>query len=204
MQFKSALRAAVSLVLTVILALAAVLSACGEDKTKLVEVGDQVQIQYKGTLPDGTVFDQSQEGQPLEFTVGGGDIIPGFDKAVTGMKLNEQKTFTIPAAEAYGETNPEMVRNFPRSSFPDSFEAKEGETVGFTDPMGRQHPGKIVTTTPDSVLVDLNHPMAGKDLTFEVTVAGIVKKTAEGEAPAEGQPVPATPAPDAGAAPGAN
>lgn len=151
-----------------------VLFAACSDSGGIIE-GNTVKVMYKGTLEDGTVFDQSQEGSPLEFTVGSGQLIPGFDRGVVGMKLNETKTVTIPPEDAYGLPNPEMVRNFPKSSMPEGFEPEAGMQITMQDPQGRPVPAKIAGVTDDEVAIDLNHPLAGETLIFEITVVEIVE-----------------------------
>jgi peptidylprolyl isomerase len=139
----------------------------------VVSQGDIVRVHYKGTLEDGSVFDQSRPERPLAFTAGVGQMISGFDKAVLGMKLNEQKTVTIQAADAYGPWDESMVRDVPRGNFPESSALVVDQTVTLTDPNGRQLRGKVVTIGDENVSVDFNHPLAGQDLTFEITVIGI-------------------------------
>lgn len=140
---------------------------------EVVSVGDKVRIQYTGTLDDGTMFDQSSPGKPLVFVAGVGQVIPGFDKAVIGMKLNEEKTLTIPAEEAYGPSNPNMIRNVPRENFAEGFQGEIGDEVTLTNQGGRKINGKIRGMSPDSVLIDFNHPLAGQNLTFDIKVVGI-------------------------------
>jgi FKBP-type peptidyl-prolyl cis-trans isomerase 2 len=142
-------------------------------KMAKVKKGDKVKINYTGKLEDGKVFDSSEGREPLEFEVGSGKVIPGFDKAVEGMDLNEEKTFTLKSEEAYGPVRKEMVQEFPRDKLPKEPEPKEGMMLLLTAPDGRQMPAKIVKVSEDKVSVDLNHPLAGKDLTFEVKVVGV-------------------------------
>jgi peptidylprolyl isomerase len=144
-----------------------------EEMKTVVSQGDVVRVQYKGTLGDGTVFDQSRPDRPLVFTAGTGQMIPGFDKAVIGMNLNETKTVTIPAAEAYGEPDDSMLRDIPKTNFPDTFVPEVDQPVTLTDQGGRQIRGTIVELGDETIKVDFNHPLAGKDLTFEITVVGI-------------------------------
>jgi len=147
------------------------LSGC--DNTPAVKAGDTIKVEYKGSLEDGTVFDQNQEGQPLEFTVGSGQLIPGFDRAVVGMKLEETKTVTLPAEDAYGMPAPSLIRNFPKTSFPDNFEPEIGMDITMQDQSGRPVPAKIAGITEDEIAIDLNHPLAGKTLVFDIKVIGI-------------------------------
>ena len=152
-------------------------AGCGKGKSaveeKMVKAGDTVKIMYKGTLEDGSVFDSTQTGKPFEFVAGVGSVIPGFDQAVTGMKLNEKKQVTIKATDAYGLRNDNMFRRFPHSFFPADMNPKLDMVISLQGPNGREFPGKITEITADSVTVDLNHPLAGKDLTFEIEMVGI-------------------------------
>lgn len=138
-----------------------------------VKPGDKVKVHYTGKLNDGTVFDSSAGKNPLSFTVGKGQVIPGFEKGVTNLKLNEFKTIAIPAAEAYGPARKELVVELPRTQLPAKPEPKAGMGLMLRDPQGRQLPAKITEVKTDKVVLDLNHPLAGKDLTFEVKVVGI-------------------------------
>ena len=139
----------------------------------VVKKGDKVKVQYEGTLNDGTVSDKSREDAPLEFTVGSGEMIPGFDKAVQGMDLNEEKKFTIESKEAYGKKNEALIRQFPKTSLPEDFEPEKGMGVSLQDPEGRSIPAVITDISDDEITIDLNHPLADKDLTFDIKVVGI-------------------------------
>lgn len=131
--------------------------------------GAVVRVHYRGTLDDGTEFDSSHKrGEPITFTLGSGEMIDGFDAAVTGMSEGETKTIRLTPAEAYGETNPDAQTTLERSVFPDNFTVEEGGLVPLTGPDGSQFMGTITTFTDSDVTVDLNHPMAGKDLNFEL------------------------------------
>lgn len=142
--------------------------------------GDKVRIHYTGTLEDGEVFDSSVGAEPLEFTVGGGEVIPGFDAAVTGMTPGERKTVTIPADEAYGPHREEMLLAVPRDQFPAEANPKVGDglIVGTTD--GQQIPVTIFALEEDTVVLDANHPLAGEALTFEIELVEIAGKPASG------------------------
>ena len=138
-----------------------------------VKNGDKVKVHYTGKLNDGTVFDSSEGRNPLSFTVGKGQVIPGFEKGVTNLELNKPKTITIPAAEAYGPTRKELVVELPRTQLPAKPEPKVGMGLMLRDPQGRNLPARITELKTDKVVLDLNHPLAGKDLTFEIKVVGI-------------------------------
>ncbi len=139
----------------------------------VVKVGSRVTLHYRGTLSDGSVFDQSEENRPLVFVAGTGQVIPGFDQAVIGMKVGEEKTVTIPASKAYGPRNPRMIRNVPRSSFNEDLDAKDGDEITIRNASGLTLRGVLVSQTPDSLLIDFNPPLAGEDLTFDIRIVGI-------------------------------
>nr|WP_240739550.1 helicase-related protein [Marinitoga lauensis] len=138
-----------------------------------VQKGSVVKLHYKGTLNDGSVFDTSEGREPLEFTAGAGQVIPGFDKAVMDMEIGEKKTFTIPAEEAYGEYSEEKVFELPRQSFPPNIDEALGQTVQLGDQSGNVFLAKILEVTDETVKMDTNHPLAGKDLTFEIEIVEI-------------------------------
>jgi peptidylprolyl isomerase len=144
----------------------------GGEKT-IVKKGDRVKVQYTGSLEDGTIFDSSKTGEPLEFTAGGGQIIPGLDEAIEGMKLNEEKKVTVKAQDAYGKRDETLIRELPRNSLPENFKPEKGMVIQLQDQTGRPIPATIIDITENSITVDLNHPLAGKDLTFDIKVVGI-------------------------------
>ena len=147
-------------------------SEAGEAST--VKNGDKVAVEYTGTLSDGTIFDSSKNhDKPLEFTVGSGQMISGFDKAIVGMEKGEEKTFTLQPSEAYGDRNPKMMREVPRKDLPKGQEPKQGMMLMMVDPNGRKIPAKISKVGTDSVTLDLNHPLAGKALTFKIKLTQI-------------------------------
>ena len=156
-----------------LLVMSAVILAGGCGKEEVIKEGSKVKVAYEGSLADGSVFDKSEEGQPLEFTVGKGELIPGFDKAVLGMKLNEKKDFTVPPEDAYGQRNEELFRKVPPTFFPDDMTPQVDMMLSLQDEMGRPFPGTITEITQDSITIDLNHPLAGKELTFKVEIIGI-------------------------------
>jgi peptidylprolyl isomerase len=139
-----------------------------------VKPGDTVRIHYTGTLSDGTTFDSSQGGEPLQFTVGSGQIIPGLDRAIPGMNVGETKTVTVPAAEAYGDRNPDGVQSVPRAQVPDHIPLDPGTQLQVQTRDGRTLPVTVTEVTAEVVVLDANHPLAGKDLTFEVELVEIV------------------------------
>ena len=141
-----------------------------------VENGNNVKVHYKGTLTDGEQFDSSYDrGETLPFTVGAGQMIKGFDAAVVGMEVGEKKTVSIPSAEAYGERREDAVQDVPKTVFPPDFEFRINETVQGADQNGQPLIAKILEENEETVKLDLNHPLAGKDLTFEIELVEITK-----------------------------
>ncbi len=134
--------------------------------------GDTVRIHYTGTLADGSEFDSSREREPLAFTLGAGQVIPGFDAAVAGMQVGDSKTVTIPAAEAYGEPRLELVVRVPRAQVPPNVELRVGQRLQ----LGRGDQALLVVVQEvddDEVVLDGNHPLAGEDLTFALELVAI-------------------------------
>ena len=140
--------------------------------------GDTVQVHYTGTLTDGTVFDSSAGRTPLEFIVGSGQVIKGFDDGVEGMSEGEKKTINIPVEDAYGPANEEMIFTLNRSDIPDDIPLEKGMTLNMhADGNPRAIPVIVRDLTDTNVTLDANHPLAGQDLVFEVELVG-VKPTA--------------------------
>jgi len=137
-----------------------------------VKKGDKVKIDYNGTLEDGTVFDTSEGKQPIEFEVGSGMVIPGFDAALIGMKKGEEKNITLPPEKAYGPRNPDMLKKIPRDKLPADQEPKKGMVLMIGTQQG-QFPAKIEEVGDKEITVDLNHPMSGKTLNFKLKVVEI-------------------------------
>jgi len=135
--------------------------------------GSNVKVHYRGTLNDGTVFDSSYDrGTAVAFTVGSGQMIPGFDNAVEGMAQGEKKTVNLTADQAYGQRIEEAVRDIPKTSFPDDFAFTNGVPVeGSVN--GNNVRGIIEEVSDDSVKIDFNHPMAGRDLNFEIELVEV-------------------------------
>lgn len=139
-----------------------------------VKKGDKIKVEYKGTLDDGTVFDASENhGHPLEFEVGSGQIIKGFDDAVIGMEEGEEKEIKLEPKDAYGENNPELIRKFPRNQLPPEPEPQPGMMLAVSLPNGSQVPAKIIEVSDSEVTIDLNHPLVGKTLNFKIKVVAI-------------------------------
>ena len=139
-----------------------------------VEKGSKVKVHYKGTLTDGEQFDSSYDkGETLPFEVGAGQMIPGFDAAVVGMETGDKKTVTIPSSEAYGDRVEDAVQEVSKTAFPPEFEFRLNETVQGADQNGQPLIAKILEVTDETVKLDLNHPLAGKELTFEIELVEI-------------------------------
>ena len=139
-----------------------------------MESGKTVRVHYTGTLDDGTQFDSSIGREPLEFQLGAHMMIPGFEQAVLEMELGEKKTVKIPAAEAYGESDPRKVAQIPRSQFPSADQAPRGVRIMLSTPQGQPLSAVITEVTDEFVTVDFNHELAGKDLTFEIELVEVV------------------------------
>jgi peptidylprolyl isomerase len=136
--------------------------------------GDTVRIHYTGTLEDGSTFDSSDGRDPLEFKLGSGQVIPGFDKAVTGMSVGEAKTVEIPPEDAYGEHNPNGRQSFPRANIPDDVPLDIGTRLQMQTPEGQAVQVVVAEVGEAEVILDANHPLAGKALTFAIELVEIV------------------------------
>lgn len=136
-----------------------------------IKNGDKVKVKYIGTLEDGTVFDSSDKhGQPLEFEVGSGQIIKGFDAAVIGMKKGDQKDITLQPKDAYGYPSPNLMKKIPRAQFPKDQQIEPGMMLMIRLPDNREIPARIAIVDDNKVTLDLNHPLAGKVLKFHIEV----------------------------------
>ena len=138
-----------------------------------VKSGDTVAIHYTGTLLDGTTFDSSEGRDPLEFVVGSGQIIPGLDVALPGMSVGDKKTVDIACADAYGPLNPEMRQSVPREGIPDDIPLEVGQQLQMQTPTGQPLPVMVVEVSEATVTLDANHPLAGKDLRFDIELMRI-------------------------------
>lgn len=139
-----------------------------------VKAGDTVKVHYHGRLTDGTTFDSSEGRTPLEFEVGSGMVIKGFDDGLLGMAVGDKKTIEIPVADAYGEKDPQMLMDFPVDRFPPDMKPETGMRLNMTNGNGQQIPVVIVEVKDDSVILDANHPLAGEDLIFDLELVEIV------------------------------
>ncbi len=136
--------------------------------------GDTVKVHYTGKLDDGTVFDTSAEREPLQFTIGQGQIIPGFEEAVVGMSEGESKTTQIPSDAAYGPHRDEMIVEVDRSQFPPNLDPEVGQQLQIRQPDGQAIVVTVTDLSDESATLDANHPLAGKDLTFDIELVQVV------------------------------
>ena len=137
------------------------------------KAGDTVQIHYTGTLNDGATFDSSAGRDPLEFVVGSGQIIPGLDAAIPGMTVGDKKTVQVPCADAYGELNPDARQAIPREEIPADIPLDPGTQLQMQTPQGQVVPVTVAEVNEAEVTLDANHPLAGKDLNFDIEVVAI-------------------------------
>lgn len=135
--------------------------------------GDTVKIHYTGKLEDGTTFDSSVDRDPLEFTLGKGEIIPGFEQAVVGMEPGESKSVDIPAEKAYGPHQKELVTEIDREKVPPKIDLEAGRQLQLQSPDGQKQVVMVTEVTESSVTLDANHPLAGKDLSFDIKLVEI-------------------------------
>jgi FKBP-type peptidyl-prolyl cis-trans isomerase 2 len=142
-----------------------------------VKKGDTIKVHYTGTLTDGTQFDSSAGREPLEFEVGAGGVIAGFDNGVMGMAIGETKTIHIPFMEAYGPIQEEMIVEFPKDKFPADMQPEVGMQLAMNNGQGQQFPVTIVEIKEESIVLDANHSLAGKDLTFALELVDIKSKS---------------------------
>ncbi|GHA21184.1 peptidyl-prolyl cis-trans isomerase [Devosia pacifica] len=136
--------------------------------------GDTVRINYTGRLTDGTEFDSSAGREPLEFTLGAGQVIPGLEKHIDGMEVGAKDTVTIPSDAAYGPHRPEAIQTVERASVPENVPLDIGAQLQARTPDGQTVPLTVVGVDESSVQLDANHPLAGKDLVFDVELVEIV------------------------------
>ncbi|MBS8227465.1 FKBP-type peptidyl-prolyl cis-trans isomerase [Vannielia litorea] len=137
------------------------------------KAGDTLQLHYTGTLEDGTVFDSSEGREPLSFELGSGQIIPGLDAGVTGMEVGEKRTVRVEPGEAYGEHQADRVQAVERASVPDHIPTEPGTQLQVQTPDGQAMPVTVLEADEEKVVLDANHPLAGKTLTFDVELVEI-------------------------------
>ncbi|HET8752832.1 MAG TPA: peptidylprolyl isomerase [Salinimicrobium sp.] len=138
-----------------------------------VKENDTVKVHYTGKLKDGQVFDSSLEREPLEFTMGKGQLIPGFEKGILDMKVNEKKTVEIPAEEAYGAPRQELIQEVKKDQLPEEIKPEVGMGLVSKNPDGQEMNLVVSEVKEDTIVVDGNHPLAGKDLVFDLEVVEI-------------------------------
>ncbi len=136
--------------------------------------GDTVIVHYTGKLDDGTVFDTSIAREPLQFTIGEEQLIPGFEQAVIGMSEGETKTIKIPAGEAYGPYREELILTVERNKLPLHFQPRKGQRLQIRQANGRIAFVYVIEVTESTITLDANHPLAGKDLTFDIQLLKIL------------------------------
>jgi len=137
--------------------------------------GDQVSVHYTGRLDDGTVFDSSDQGEPLVFVLGTSQVIPGFENAIVGMNIGDSKTIRIAAGDAYGSRHDELVMNVDRGQIPPELEIEVGQRLQMEKPDGETLRVTVTSVNEDMVTLDGNHPLAGEDLTFDITLVSITE-----------------------------
>ncbi|MEN8199641.1 MAG: FKBP-type peptidyl-prolyl cis-trans isomerase [Thermodesulfobacteriota bacterium] len=142
--------------------------------TQQAKKGDKVQVNYKGTLEDGTVFDSSEGRAPLDVTLGAGMVIPGFDAALNGMEVGEKKSVLIPVDQAYGPHSAEMVMQIPKGQVPPDLKPEIGQKLQMGGAAGELMVVEVVDVTDEFLVVDANPPLAGKDLTFDLELVAII------------------------------
>lgn len=135
--------------------------------------GDAVKVHYTGKLQDGTVFDSSANREPLQFTLGDGNMIKGFDAAVQGMEIGQEKSVTIPSNEAYGDKRDDMMLDIPLAQVPPHIKPEIGMELSLQNQQGQPVPVKVVGVDEEKVTLDANHPLAGQDLIFDITLVEI-------------------------------
>lgn len=138
-----------------------------------VKDNDTVQVHYTGKLENGQVFDSSVEREPLEITLGQGALIPGFEKGLLDMKVNEKKTISIPKQEAYGEVQKELFQSVPKNNLPQEIKPEVGMGLMAKNPDGTERQLRVAEVNDDHIIVDANHPLAGHDLTFDLELVAI-------------------------------
>jgi FKBP-type peptidyl-prolyl cis-trans isomerase 2 len=139
-----------------------------------VQSGNTIKIHYHGRLSDGTTFDSSTGRSPLEFTVGSGQVIKGFDDGVQGMSVGEKKTIEIPFIKAYGPEDPSMIIEFPVERLPEDMKPEIGMQLNMNNAEGQQFPVVITGITDENIILNANHPLAGKDLIFDLELVEIL------------------------------
>jgi peptidylprolyl isomerase len=152
-------------------------AAATEKESKIMReamMNDTVQVHYTGTFEDGTRFDSSEGRDPIQLQIGGGQVIPGFENALLGMKEGDTKNVTLAPDQAYGPHQPQLVQDVPRTDIPAEIELEVGTMLQAQDPQGNPVRLTVTDIADDTVTLDANHPLAGRELTFELTLVGFV------------------------------
>lgn len=136
--------------------------------------GDTVRVHYTGKLKDGTVFDTTTNRHPMQFTIGDGQIIPGFEQAVVGMRPGQSKTVQVPTDKAYGPHREDMVVTVDHDRFPESLEPEVGQTLEITGSDGLKAVATVADVSKETVMLDINHPLAGEELVFDIQLIEVV------------------------------
>jgi peptidylprolyl isomerase len=136
--------------------------------------GDKVKVHYHGRLTNGDTFDSSDGREPLEFEIGSGMVIKGFDEGVSGMEVGQKKTINIPVDEAYGQKSEDMIIEFPKDRFPGDMEIEQGMQLMMSNGSGQNIPVVVIEVKPETVILDANHPLAGEDLIFDIELVEIL------------------------------
>ncbi|MFQ3181982.1 MAG: FKBP-type peptidyl-prolyl cis-trans isomerase 2 [Polaribacter sp.] len=142
-----------------------------------VKENNTVKVNYTGKLPDGQVFDSSEGKEPIEFTLGQGQLIPGFEKGLIDMKLNEKKTITVAKEEAYGDVNKDLIQEVKKTELPQDMTPEVGMGLVSKSPDGQEMNLMVVEVKDESIVIDGNHPLAGKELVFDLEVIEIKEAT---------------------------
>lgn len=139
-----------------------------------VKKGDTVKVNFTGKLENGAEFDTTEDRKPLEFTLGDGSVLVGFEKAITGMKPGEKKSFQVPPEEGYGDVRDDLIGEVPKENFPKDIDVKEGKRLHMKQPDGKAMNFVIAAVNQKTITLDGNHPLAGKTLYFDVELLEIV------------------------------
>ena len=161
------------ILLVILTGILLLIGCAGKEDSTIANDGDTVKVHYTGTLEDGTVFDTSREREPLEFTLGEGQLIPGFEEAVRGIQVGQTKTVTIPAEEAYGPHHDEMVMVVERDKLPEGLKPAIGQRLQMQQPDSGTAVVVVTDVSETTITIDANHPLAGKVLTFEIELVEI-------------------------------
>jgi peptidylprolyl isomerase len=165
------MKRSLAVLLGTLITITTIMSGCANNR--LAAEGDTVLVHYTGTLQDGTEFESSRDGDPLEFALGAGQTIPGFEDAIYGMKIGQTKTVTLPPEEAYGPHRDDLLIEVDLNELPEGMTPEVGTYVTITYANGTSQNVPIVEVTETTVTLDTNHPLAGKVLTFEITLVDI-------------------------------